>query len=122
MEEYFLAWVHEANNRIAVRFLFLLTFFWFWCGLRFRDIFSKTYFQTVSRASPLIHHLADIERVSSRGGRSGKCVFVDVDAVWFAGSKQEQRQRRRRPAQVADEEQLLYQIERHGSVASKVAD
>jgi len=51
----------------------------------FRDIFSKTYFQTVSHASPLIHHLADIERVSSRGGRSGECVFVDVDAVWFAG-------------------------------------
>jgi serine/threonine-protein phosphatase 2A regulatory subunit B'' len=38
MEEYFLAWVHEANNRITVRFLFFyLLFFWF-CGVVFASV------------------------------------------------------------------------------------
>jgi hypothetical protein len=47
---------------------------------------------------------ADIERVSSRGGRSGECDFVVVvvNSVWFAGSKQKQYQPR--AAEVADEE------------------
>ena len=45
----------------------------------------------------------DIERVSSRGRRSGECnVVVVVDSVWFAGSKQKQYQPR--AAEVADEE------------------
>ena len=116
MEEYFLHWVHEANNRIAVRRFFSL------CRVVFKnhriddssrflrlDIFQKRsqYFNNVSHffsSSSLFSVCdADIERVSSRGGRSGECdVVVVVDSVWFAGSKQKQYQPR--AAEVADEE------------------
>ena len=116
MEEYFLHWVHEANNRMAVRRFFSL------CRVVFKNhriettllvffawYFSKTLSIFQQRLTFLLFFFsvffcdADIERVSSRGRRSGECdVVVVVDSVWFAGSKQKQYQPR--AAEVADEE------------------